>query len=59
MEENSSTIELLLKLPRVKEEEEEIMTEGIMIVDVIIMLHKEQITEFMLKTLLLMLAGKI
>jgi hypothetical protein len=43
----------------VKEEEEEIMTEGIMIVDVIIMLHKEQITEFMLKTLLLMLAGKI
>jgi hypothetical protein len=58
MEENSSTIELLLKLPRVKEEEEEIMTEGIMI-DVIIMLHKEQITEFMLKTLLLMLAGKI
>jgi hypothetical protein len=43
----------------VKEEEEEIMTEEIMTIDVIIMLHKELTIEFMLKTLLLMLAGKI
>jgi len=43
----------------VKEEEEEIMTEEIMIEDAVIMLHKELTTEFMLNTFLLKLAGKI
>jgi len=44
----------------VKEEEVDMMTEEVVtMIDVATMPHKELTTEFMLKTLLQMLAGKI